>query len=63
VAFNKLAQSKGLPQCMRQFITAYEGIPTASTLSYDSLINTLPINDSTPEDEKREDLFYALYGI
>jgi len=63
VAFNRLAQSKGLPQRMRQFIMAYEGIPTVSTLSYDSLIETLPIDDPIPGDERREDLFYASYGI
>src|SRR5208282_1360421 len=63
VAFDRLAQSKGFPQRMRKFITEYEGIPTGSTLSYDSLIDTLPIDDPTPEDEKQEDLFYASYGI
>ena len=41
----------------------YKGILTITTLSYDSLIKTLLIDNPIPKDKRKEDLFYALYRV
>lgn len=60
LAFDKLARSKGLPQRMRQFIVDYEGTSAESTMAYESLIDSLPTDNWTPDEGNT---LYATYGV
>jgi hypothetical protein len=62
VAFDKVARQNGLPQRVRQFITDYEGTPADSTIAYEHLIDSLPIDD-LEQYEPRSDTMYASYGV